>query len=156
MFNILISCAVTILGILQVSDYMKEDKPPEVKVYAPIKKEISFHKKTPKDGLMEALHYYNVKHPKIVYAQAVLETSHFKSKACLSKNNLFGLYDSKRKTYHSFNNWWESVEAYKKAVQKKYRPPNDYYKFLRELPYATDPQYINKLKRIVNDQRNSK
>ena len=44
----------------------------------------------------------------------------------------------------------------RQSVQKKYRPPNDYYKFLRELPYATDPQYINKLKRIVNDQRNSK
>ena len=41
--------------------------------------------------------------------------------------------------------------AYKDYIQKKYQPPNDYYKFLEELPYATDPQYINKVKRIVND-----
>ena len=48
-----------------------------------------FQNKSPKDGLMEALEHHGVHHKEIVYAQALWETGHFKSKLCLTHNNLF-------------------------------------------------------------------
>lgn len=117
-----------------------------------------FFDKTPQEGLMGALEYYNVKHPQIVYAQAVLETGNFKSNLCLNSNNLFGLYNSRKKQYYRFNHWAESVVAYLNYIQYRYKPPNDYYKFLSDIGYAEDPNYINKLKGIVsrNDKKNLK
>lgn len=151
MFNIVISGVVACLCVLQIRDMFTLVEPSPPLVIIEVDKAPTFKDKSPKEGLSEALEYYNVMHPKIVYAQAVLETGHFKSSACINDNNLFGLYDSKNKRYYKFNHWSESVVAYKDYIQKKYQPPNDYYKFLEELPYATDPQYINKVKRIVND-----
>ena len=74
----------------------------------------TFESKTPEEGIDEALQYYNIEHPTIVKAQAILETAHFTSDLCVKNNNLFGLYDSKNKRYYSYNHWWESIDAYKK------------------------------------------
>lgn len=115
-----------------------------------------FFNKSPSEGLLEALIYYDIKHPEIVYAQAVLETGNFKSKHCIIDNNLFGLYNSKNKRYHKFNHWTESILAYKKWVQNKHKASEDYYSFLRRIKYASDPNYIPKLKKIVNDKRRNK
>lgn len=112
-------------------------------------KKKSFKNKNPKEHLMEALIYHNVKHPEIVYAQAVLETGNFTSKNCIKYNNLFGLYDSSRKRYYRFNSWEESIIAYKNKVQYKYKENKDYYTFLRDIRYAEDIKYINKVKKIV-------
>jgi flagellum-specific peptidoglycan hydrolase FlgJ len=103
------------------------------------------------EGLMDALIYYDIKHPEIVYAQAILETGHFKSVGCIEHNNLFGLYNSSANRYCRFDHWAESVVAYKEWVQKRWKPPSeDYYTFLRRIGYATDPHYTKKLKIIVN------
>lgn len=150
-FSVLIFFAVGVLGAIQVHSYLKEDEPPEIKVVPIVNEEQpDFFSKSPQEGLMEALEYYGVKHTKIVYAQAVLETGHFKSDLCLNDNNLFGLYNSKRGKYHKFDHWTESVIAYKDFIQYKYKPPEDYYKFLQRIGYAEDSNYISKLKRIVN------
>lgn len=109
----------------------------------------AFFSKSPQEGLYEALLYYDIQHPDIVYAQALLETGYFKSKGCTRDNNLFGLYDSKRRRYHKFNHWTESVVAYKRWIQYRYKPPGDYYNFLRRIRYARDKTYITKLKQIV-------
>lgn len=119
----------------------------------------SFYDKPAKDGLWEALKFYDIKCADIVYAQAILETGHFKSMGCLKHNNLFGLYNSKANRYCRFNHWTESVIAYKEWIQRRYKPPEDCYKFLQRIRYATDPQYIPKLKQIVkkeNDKRRYK
>lgn len=164
-FNVLISLVVGALGAIQVHSCSKGDKPPEIKVVLHIdNKDIQpdFFSKSPQEGLIEALEYYDVKHPKIVQAQALLETGNFTSERCLVDNNLFGLYDSKRQRYYSFDHWISSVEAYISMVQYKYKgdntkPPNHYYKFLQDIGYAKDPHYINKVKEIVkqNDKRRS-
>lgn len=164
-FNVLISLVVGALGAIQVHSCSKGDKPPEIKVVLHIdNKDIhpDFFNKLPQEGLMEALEYYEVKYPQIVYAQAVLETGNFTSEKCLVDNNLFGLYDSKKQRYYSFDHWISSVEAYVSIVQYKYKggndkPPNHYYKFLQDIGYAKDPHYINKVKEIVkqNDKRRS-
>lgn len=163
LFNVLISLVVGILVVVQVLPYLKEDEPPEIKVVHVVSEEQpDFFSKPPQEGLMEALEYYEVKHPQIVYAQAILETGHFKSDLCLNSNNLFGLYNSKKNRYYTFDHWKDCVIAYKEMVQYKYKgekeePPNDYYKFLSDIGYAEDPNYINKLKGIVsrNDKRRS-
>lgn len=102
---------------------------------------------TPAEGLFYALEYYGVYEPHIVYSQAVLETGHFKSYLA-KKGNLFGIYDSRRKQYRTYSHWIESVKDYKESVQSKYKG-GDYYDFLRDLPYASDPEYLTKVRKIA-------
>jgi flagellum-specific peptidoglycan hydrolase FlgJ len=151
-FNVLISLVVGVLGAIQVHSCSKGDNPPEIKVVLHINnKEIQpdFFNRLPQEGLMEALEYYDIKHPQIVYAQAVLETGHFKSDLCLNGNNLFGLYDSKNGRYYEFEHWSESVIAYKNYIQSKYKSDSSYYRFLESINYAQDPTYVNKVKQIA-------
>ena len=154
-FNVLISLVVGVLVVVQVLPYLKKDEPPEIKVIHIVSEEQpDFFSKSPQEGLMEALEYYGVKHPQIVYAQAILETDHFKSDLCLNGSNLFGLYNSKEQKYYTCNHWANSVEAYVRMVQYKYKgekeePPNSYYKFLQDIEYAKDVLYISKLKKLV-------
>ena len=115
-----------------------------------------FLTQSPKDGLEEALIYYKVHHEDIVYAQAILETGHFKSRVCLEYNNLFGLYNSRKKQYYRFNHWSESVIAYKNWIQRRYKPSEDYYIFLDRIKYAESIEYIPLLKKIVNKRKNDK
>lgn len=109
---------------------------------------VAFFNQSPEEGLVEALDYYEIQFPEIVYAQALLETGHFNSSVCKNYNNLFGLYNSKIKDYYSFDHWSDSVKAYRDFVQYKYKGNTDYYTFLVKLPYATDPNYIRKIKQL--------
>lgn len=159
-FNIIFSCAIAVLGVsvYHLRCSVENIKPPEIKVeHIFNEKQPDFFSKLPQEGLIEALEYYDVKHPKIVQAQAILETGHFKSDLCLNDNNLFGLYNNKKRRYYTFDHWTESVIAYLDYVQYRYKPPDDYYKFLLDIGYAEDPHYINKVKEIVkqNDKRRS-
>lgn len=112
-----------------------------------------FMSKTPKEGLMEALVYYDVKYPEIVYAQAVLETGNFTSSGCRNKNNLFGLM--KGKSLRRFNHWTESVIFYKQKIQSMYKG-GDYYVFLTKIRYASHPDYNRYVKRIVEQNKRKK
>lgn len=156
-FNVFMLSAVIGLGIIE---YLDHNSPVDktVVIDEDFVCESDFLSKSPEEGLMEALDYYEIKHPDIVYAQAVLETGHFSSDLCINGNNLFGLYNSRNGKYHTFNHWVESVEAYKRFVQYKYKPPSDYYRFLEKIGYAEDPEYIKKVKNIVkrNDKRGCK
>ena len=89
-----------------------------------------------------------IKCPKIVLAQAVLETGWFKCKNCsLSGNNIFGFYY--KGTYLKFDTWEESVQYYSRWQIRKGYKGGDYYKFLKNVGYASDPEYSNKLKSII-------
>lgn len=101
----------------------------------------------PEEGLFYALEYFDLYEPHIVYAQAVLETGHFTSNLC-KRGNLFGIFDSRKKQYKTYGHWIESVMDYRDSVQNKYKG-GDYYYFLENLPYAADPDYINKVRRIA-------
>ena len=93
-------------------------------------------------NLLAELKKEHIKHPEIVLAQAKLETGHYTSEVLKTHNNLFGLM--KGDHYRRFNHWTESVKAYKKLVQDKYKGGN-YYAFLNKLGYAEDPTYTDKL-----------
>jgi len=96
--------------------------------------------------VLRELQKYDVKYPRIVLAQAKLETGNFTSELCKKHGNLFGL--KSKKGYAKFSNWRESVKAYKEQVQYKYKG-GDYYVFLRKIGYASDPNYITKVKKIA-------
>lgn len=105
------------------------------------------HFKLSKDNLYNELIAQEIDYPKIVLAQAILETGHFTSYSCKERNNLFGLR-RKDGSYMTFDHWTNSVYAYKKYIQKYKEIPNDYYKFLNDLGYAEDSIYVIRVKQI--------
>lgn len=108
------------------------------------------HFKLSKDNLYNELIAQEIDYPKIVLAQAILETGHFTSYSCKERNNLFGLR-RKDGSYMTFDHWTNSVHAYKKYIQKYKETPHDYYKFLDDLGYAEDSIYVVRVKQIENE-----
>lgn len=99
--------------------------------------------------MLQACEHFGIKYPRIVTAQAILESGYFKSRVFREYNNPFGLYNSKKKDYYKFNHWSDAIIAYGKMVEYKF-DGDDYYKFLEELPYALDENYVNKVKSIIS------
>lgn len=100
--------------------------------------------------MLAACEYYGVKYPRIVTAQAILESDNFNSELFRKYNNPFGLYNSKKKDYFKFKHWTDAVVAYISMVEYKYKG-GDYYRFLKRLPYAEDSRYIDKVKAIESN-----
>lgn len=112
---------------------------------------------------IELKHYLkeiNMKFPHIVYAQAVLESGHFKSKVCRDNNNIFGMMISynrpttaiyQKNGYCVYKTWKESVLDY--ALYQSYyfshiKTEKDYLIALQN--YAEDTAYLTKVKLISN------
>ena len=89
-----------------------------------------------------------IRHPKIVLAQAILETGWFRSPLCRNRHNLFGLTNPKTGKYYEFNHWTESVRAYYTKVQYKYKGGN-YLLWLRDIGYAEDPRYVREVIKVL-------
>lgn len=89
-----------------------------------------------------------IQYPKIVLAQAILETGWFTSPVCRNKHNLFGLTNPRTGKYFEFGHWTESVRAYYTKVQYKYKGGN-YLLWLREIGYAEDPRYVRSVIRVL-------
>ena len=98
-----------------------------------------------------ALVHYEVKYPRAVLAQAKLESGNYTSNHYRKRNNFLGLYNSRKKEYFRFNHWTECILAYKSMVEYKLREGEDYYQFLDRVGYASDPNYISKVKQIENN-----
>lgn len=145
-FAFIITCFL--VGFASASFNKGSTKPPdiEVKLEQP---EFFLGEITP-SKLKEACLYYDVKFPEVVTAQAILESGHFKSRTFINYNNPFGLYDSKKKDYYKFDHWTDALVAYRDFIQYKYIE-GSYYKFLEDLPYAMDKEYIKKVKRIESN-----
>ena len=85
-----------------------------------------------------------IRHPKIVLAQAILETGWFTSPVCRNKHNLFGLTNPRTGKYFEFGHWTESVRAYYTKVQYRYKGGN-YLLWLKDIGYAENPNYIREV-----------
>jgi len=107
------------------------------------------------------LNKYDIKneHKSIIIAQSILETGWYESLWCKNFNNIFGLtmrVDTFR-VAQTFTKWEYSVKSYYYQIYLKYKKleaPKTYYAFLVDLPYAMDPRYIDKLKKIVKKLEN--
>lgn len=98
--------------------------------------------------LYNTLKHYGFPNPAAITAQAVLESGNFKSRLCIRHNNLFGLYNSRKKSYFKFDSWISCVFAYKDFILNKYKEGEDYYGFLSRIGYAEDPNYVEKVKKL--------
>ena len=87
-------------------------------------------------------------YPKIVLAQAILETGWFRSSVCRNKHNLFGLTNPRTGKYYEFNHWTESVQAYYTKVQYKYKGGN-YLLWLDEIGYSENSNYIKTIIKVL-------
>lgn len=92
-------------------------------------------------NLYEEIRRNDILYPKVVLAQAILETGWFRSSLCRERNNLFGLTNPHTGKYYEFDHWTESVRAYFTKVQYKYKGGN-YLLWLRDIGYAEDPGYV--------------
>lgn len=99
-------------------------------------------------NLVEEIRKNGIKYPKIVLAQAILETGWFKSSVCRNKHNLFGLTNPRTGDYYEFSHWTESVRAYYTKVQYRYKGGN-YLLWLKNIGYAEDPGYIRAVIRVL-------
>ena len=102
-------------------------------------------------NLFKVMEDCGVLYPKIVAAQYCLETGYGTSNVCRNYNNLFGLFDSKRRDYYRFRSWEESVAGYVRMIQRRYNPQKDkdYYAFLKRIGYAENMDYYNSQVRAI-------
>lgn len=98
-----------------------------------------------------ALVHYKIKEPKVVLAQAKLESGNYTSYLCRKKNNFLGLYNSRKRQYFEFDHWSECILAYKNMVEYKHKDGEDYYQFLDRIRYAEDPAYLDKVRKVEQD-----
>jgi hypothetical protein len=109
--------------------------------------------------LKETLHQLNIKHPDIVYAQALLETGNFTSTIFKENNNLFGMKEARVRAttnrgtnlgHATYMSWYESVIDYG-FYQSRYLGKltrAQYFDYLGK-NYAEDPNYVSKIKNII-------
>ena len=146
------------LVVLGYSWNMKmEKRRVENQVMIIIQKQNSFEE----EKLIKLIKELHFSFPKIVYAQAVLESGSFKSSIFKENNNCFGMkISSSRITlakessngYAFYDNWMDSVydyAFYSCTYLSKLKTEEDYYNYLAQF-YAEDENYIIKLKDIVN------
>lgn len=133
----------------------KSDKRTSQKQANPIKGKQAFSK--PKQSHLLELTIPNlyqeiirngIQHPRIVLAQAILETGWFRSPLCRNRHNLFGLTNPKTGKYNEFSHWTESVRAYYTKVQYKYKGGN-YLLWLQNIGYAEDPRYVSEVIKVL-------
>lgn len=98
-----------------------------------------------------ALVHYEIKHPKIVLAQAKLESGNYTSYLYRTKNNFLGLYNSRKGKYFEFSHWTGCIQGYKDMIEYRLKEGEDYYAFLRRIGYAEDPDYISKVRYIEDN-----
>lgn len=148
MKKVLISVLLSTIGLLFSSSTIKPTIEREY-VTVPIDKlELN------KDNFFLVCKIYDIKFPEIVYAQARLESGNFKSKLFQTKNNFLGLYNSRITDFYEFDHWTDCLLGYRDLLQFKYNGDEyyeTYYKFLKELPYAMDPEYIQKVRKIAGN-----
>jgi uncharacterized FlgJ-related protein len=117
--------------------------------------------------LYEQITEKNIKFPEIVFAQAVLESGHFKAPIFTIKNNLFGMKVPKKrettainkgkKGYAKYHSWNSSVDDYLlwqefTLKNKNQLTKNQYLSLLGKI-YAKDKNYVSSLKRVMSKHK---
>jgi len=118
------------------------------------------HNEFSEEKLDAYLKEINIKFPDIVKAQATLETGYFKSEIFLVNHNLFGMKVAKlrpttalgeNRGHAYYDNWKQSVidyAFYQSSYLRQAKTEEEYLGYLK-ISYAEDPNYINKLKKLI-------
>ena len=103
----------------------------------------------------------DLKYKDIVFAQALIESGHFKSDLFIKNQNLFGMrFPKKRQTtaideengYACYTTWIDSVEDYKlwqQAILKNKSVTKEEYLAILGDVYAEAPNYTTVIKKII-------
>lgn len=116
-------------------------------------------------SLVELIEQMNIQHPKIVVAQAIIESGHFKSKLFQVNHNLFGMRKAYQRpttripanidfcyeSYAYYHNWQYSVFDYAlwQSSFARNLSETEYLDILKRT-YAEDDEYISKIKTIIS------
>jgi len=123
-----------------------------------VEEQIKFTEK----NLIKLIDRLNFRHPHIVLAQAKLESGNYSSKVFIENNNLMGMKEAKvrinlakgTKNNHAYyDNWVESILCYGywySTYASKSKTEEQFYNLLGRM-YAEDPNYLIKLKSIINN-----
>ena len=117
--------------------------------------------------LYEQINEKNIKFPDIVFAQAVLESGHFKAPLFINKNNLFGMRIPKKrettavnkgkKGYALYENWDSSIDDYllwqEFTLKNRGNLTRSQYFALLGKVYASDKRYVTSLKRVISEHQ---
>lgn len=125
--------------------------------------ELSMVKK--RKAIYDEILKHNIKHPDIVFAQAMLESGNFNSYIFRTNNNLFGMkYPERRETtakgvnkgYAEYEKWEDSIKdysLYQQAILKNGDISEDAYLDFLSRRYAEHPEYIRLLRKIIRKNR---
>lgn len=111
------------------------------------------------DKLKEMIVGLNLKHPDVIYAQAILESGNFKSSIFKNNNNLFGMKEARQRpttalgtqlNHAYYDNWRDCVLDYAiwQSSYARRLTKEQYLDLLNEM-YAEDNSYKDKLKILL-------
>lgn len=128
-------------------------------VHEPVYRQVNYDESSFKDSVYQEIKRIHIKFPKVVLAQAMLESG-LDSEVLKSNNNLFGMTVAKarpttaidsHKGYAVYYNWRESIldyALYQSSYTREINSEEEYIKYLCD-NYSEDPEYGNKLRRII-------
>lgn len=115
------------------------------------------------ERMIQLMKDLNIRFPHIVMAQSLIETGHFESKIFKENNNLFGMKQARTRVntakgtqyqHAYYDSWQESVYDYA-FYQCRYLgnlyTEDEYLAYLGR-SYAEDPNYISKIKSLINKE----
>ena len=133
--------------------------------YAQIEREVKIiiadRSRFTEDKLVDIIKGLHFSFPYIVMAQAIHESGNYTSKLFLENNNMFGMKlatvrlttsNGDQNGYAYYNTWIECVydrALYSATYLSNVKTEDEYYNFLSQY-YAEDKEYVNKLKKIID------
>jgi uncharacterized FlgJ-related protein len=112
-----------------------------------------------KEKFLKEIEKYSFKYPDIIIAQALVESSHFKSPVFIENNNMFGMREAKARITtskgsnlkHAYYENWKDCLVDRALYEARYLSKlsrEEYFKYLDDT-YAEGKGYSNLLKKII-------
>lgn len=116
-----------------------------------------------KEKFLKEIEKYSFKYPDIVIAQAMLESSHFKSPVFIENNNMFGMREAKIRIStskgtnlnHAYYDTWKDCIADRALYEAQYLSKlsrEEYLTYLDKV-YAEGKGYSRLIKKIIKDNQ---
>lgn len=123
---------------------------------------IKEHNEFSEEKLHNLIENLNFRFPDIIIAQSQLESNNYTSQIFKENNNLFGMKEAAIRSnlakgtnrgHAYYEDWKESVldyALYYSTYLYKLKTKEQYLEYLRQ-NYAEDPEYVNKLKKLITN-----